>query len=63
MLHESSVEVKPSWEVIKSMDLQSMARSKPSFLKVRFLPISWYLLELSSGGWALECGVLTSPRA
>ena len=31
MLHESSVEVKPSWEVIKSMDLQSMAR--PALLR------------------------------
>ena len=37
--------------------------SKPSSLKVRFLPVSQYLLELVSGAWALECGVLTSREA
>ena len=36
--------------------------SKPSSL-VRFLPVFQYLLELTSGVWVLECGVLTSPRA
>ena len=36
--------------------------SKPSSL-VRFFPISQYLLEPAFGVWALECGVLTSPRA
>ena len=30
---------------------------------VRFLPVSRHLLELSSGVWALECGVLTSREA
>ena len=30
---------------------------------VRFLPVSQYLLEPAFGVWALECGVLTSPRA
>ena len=33
------------------------ARSKPSSLKVRFLPVSQYLLELASGAWVLEGGV------
>ena len=32
------------------------ARQSPSSL-VRFLPVSQYLLELSSGAWVLECGV------
>ena len=36
--------------------------SKPSSL-VRFLLVSQYLLELASGVWALECGVLTSRDA
>ena len=30
---------------------------------VRFLPVSQYLLELASGVWVLECGVLTSREA
>ena len=30
---------------------------------VRFLPVSQYLLELASGVWVLECGVLTSRGA
>ena len=36
--------------------------SKPSSL-VRLLPVFQYLLELASGVWVLECGVLTSPGA
>ena len=36
--------------------------SKPSSL-VRFLPVSQYLLELASGVWVIECGVLTSREA
>ena len=30
---------------------------------VRFLPVSQYLLELASGVWVLECGMLTSREA
>ena len=37
--------------------------SNPSPLKVRFLPISQYLLELASGRWVLECGVLSCRGA
>ena len=37
--------------------------NEPSSLKVRFLPVSRYLLELSSGGKALTCGVFTSSEA
>ena len=36
--------------------------STPSSL-VRFLPVSQYLLELASGVWVIECGVLTSREA
>ena len=36
--------------------------SKPSSF-ARFLPVSQYLLELASGVWVLECGVLSSPGA
>ena len=39
------------------------ARQSPSSLKVRFLPVSQYLLELASGVWLLECGVLSSREA
>ena len=38
------------------------ARQSPSS-PVRFLPVSQYLLELASGVWVLECGVLTSREA
>ena len=37
--------------------------SKPSSLKVRFLPVSQYLLEPAPGVWVLEYGVLNSPGA
>ena len=36
--------------------------SNPSSL-VRFLPVSQYLLELASGLWVLECGVLSCRGA
>ena len=35
----------------------------PSSPKVGFFPVSQYSLEPAFGVWALECGVLTSPRA
>ena len=45
-----------------AMLLCCWARPNPSSF-VRFLPVSRYLLELSSGVWVLECGVLTSRGA
>ena len=39
------------------------ARPVNSSSLVRFLPVSQYLLELASGVWVLECGVLTSREA
>ena len=41
---------------------RDQARQSPPSL-VRFLPVSQYLLELASGVWVLECGVLTSRGA
>ena len=51
---------------MREVQLRTLVRiggpSKPSSL-ARFLPISQYLLELASGVWVLECGVLTSREA
>ena len=48
---------------LSSDDTDGKARQSPSSLKVRFLPVSQYLLELASGVWVLECGMLTSREA
>ena len=40
--------------------MQRRGPSKPSSLKVRFLPVAQYLLGLASGLWVLECDLLTS---
>ena len=42
---------------------RGLARQSPLPYDVRFLPVSQYLLELASGLWVLECGVLTSREA
>ena len=44
------------------MSILTTARQRPPSL-VRFLPVCQYLLELASGVWVLECGVLTSREA
>ena len=49
-----------AWESDAKIDAGPV---QPSSLKVRFLPVSRYLLELSSGVWVLTCGVLTSREA
>ena len=43
--------------------MSEQARQNSSSLKVRFLPVSQDLLELASGIWVPECGVLTSREA
>ena len=42
---------------------KSNGPSSPLPYDVRFLPVSRYSLELPSGVWVLECGVLTSREA
>ena len=48
--------------VLSALPADLEGPSKPSSL-ARFLPVSQYLLELASGVWVLEFGVLASPGA
>ena len=58
----SPTKVGETWAPTVSRAAAAAARQSPSS-PVRFLPVSQYLLELASGVWVLECGVLTSREA
>ena len=59
--------VRPGDEIFMIGDRQVLGPSTLFDLfstpKVRFLPVSQYSLELASGVWLLECGVLSSREA
>ena len=63
-LHEKDIKANDAFSTFDTDKNGTMDRpvNSPS-PKVRFLPVSQYLLELASGIWVLECGVLTSREA